>query len=297
MPHLIIGDTFTFIYQPDPESKYMGKVWQNKTELFLGDAISKLEEMYPDIPTDDAAYLEYLQNDIFSTSPKTLWDLKEGSSALCNFNKIVDKHGLIKGAQYLDLSIKDVDDIRLYYRVNSYQYPDSFFDGFDPDILNENAVVFHDLDTITKILIAALYYYTLRNYKLVRCKHCGKWFATKSQKNEYCGRTSPCYNLVVCGKKVLGSKRTCNDAVGIIKQRLADRKKQIYNKWYLEDIDTDRIDELNRKYQFFSSAIKESPTVENITDCMEYLYSDSMPKQERPNRRKSNAEKRRLMGT
>ena len=44
------------------------------------------------------------------------------------------------------------------------------------------------------------------------------------------------------------------------------------------------------------SNILKKPTVENIVEYHKYLYSDEMPKQERPNRRKSNAEKRRLMG-
>ena len=42
--------------------------------------------------------------------------------------------------------------------------------------------------------------------------------------------------------------------------------------------------------------LKKAPNKENILVLHRYLYSDEMPKQERPNRRKSNAEKRRLMG-
>ena len=129
----------------------------------------------------------------------------------------------------------------------------------------------------------------------MRCKHCGKWFATKTLKEEYCDGISPCYGLIVEGKKVLGSERTCKDAVGIIKQRLADRKKQIYNKWYAEGFE-DECFELNERFYKYKTAIKENPTVENITACMIYLYSHRMPAQERPNRRKSNAERRRLLG-
>ena len=102
--------------------------------------------------------------------------------------------------------------------------------------------------------------------------------------------------MTVNGKKILNAKHTCKDAVRIIRQRFADRKKQIYNKWYIDGLE-DECRELLNKYYQLSNTIKNEPTVDNIVACMEYLYSDDMPKQERPNRRKSNAEKRKLMGT
>lgn len=259
--------------------------FRNSTLHFWGNALAMLENTFPSNNYEKpefwvANFVKAVNDD---QKPQMIWGMQEFGNALYSMYTFIDGRSTIK------ITREDIEHLRITHNMTASFLPTNLAD------ISEG-MRFDNLSTVTQVLIAILYYYEYHGYSLVKCKHCGKWFATKSQKNEYCGRTSPCYNLVVCGKKVLGSKRTCNDAVGIIKQRLADRKKQIYNKWYLEDVDTDRIDELIRKYHFFSSAIRESPTVENITACMEYLYSDSMPKQERPNRRKSNAERRRLMG-
>lgn len=272
MPHLIIGDTFTIIYQPNPDSKFTGKGYWYKTGLFLGDAISELEKAYPDIPNDPAEYIEYLESDIFGDKPKTIWGLTEGCSALCNFNKIVEKYGNADKNPYLDLSVEDVDDIRLYYRVNTYQYHDSFFDGFDgSDIINENAVVFLDLDNITKILIAALYYYTLHGYNIARCKHCGKWFATKTLKVEYCQRVSPCFGTIFQGKKEI----SCEQAVRNIRQNcrrlknVIDIKAQAPISAQLGD--KDFLWEFDGKCSSLNQAQKDNPTVENLTAYYTFL--------------------------
>lgn len=262
--------------------------WTIKTTRFFGVVYAALEKDFPNFDCSKMGdiVINRISNELAGKQPEKrayLFDCEEYGISLYNLLMFID------GQTVLSPTLKDIEDLRMVHRMTTSYLPIS--------VDEPGSMRFEKLRNATQVMIAALYYYAYNEYKLARCKHCGRWFATKTLKEEYCDNTSPCYGMVVAGKKVLGSDRTCKDAVGIIKQRLADRKKQIYNKWYLEDIDTDRIDELNRKYQFYSSAIKESPTVSNITACMEYLYSDSMPKQERPNRRKSNAEKRRLMGT
>lgn len=268
MPNLIIGANYAFVYQPDSDCKYTGRSWMYKTELFLGDAIALLEEKYPDIPTDDASYLRYLENDIFGASPKTLWGLKEGCSVLRNFDRIVDKYEVAAATPYLELSIKDADNIRLYYRVNSHQYHDSFFDGYaNEDFVNENAVAFLELDTITKVLMAALYYYTLNGYKLVRCKHCGKWFATKTLKEQYCKRTSPCFGDVITGKTPL----PCEQAVRNIKQKQSRRHKNVYSYLDISAKDQEDIEYFKMESKKLKEAITHSPSVENFKKYEDFL--------------------------
>ena len=262
--------------------------WTVKTTRFFGVVYESLEHNFPNFdPAQMGNMIAFhVCNKLAEKKiekPTYLFHCEEIGTSLYDLTMFID------GKKVLSPTLQDIEELRISHRMTTNYLPVSIED--------KDSMRFANLKTVTHVMIAALYYYAYNEYKLARCKHCGRWFATKTLKEEYCDGISPCYGLTVAGKKVLGSERTCKDAVGIIKQRLADRKKQIYNKCYLEDIDTDRIDELNRKYQFYSSAIKESPTVSNITACMEYLYSDSMPKQERPNRRKSNAEKRRLMGT
>ena len=260
-------------------------VFRNSTLHFWGNALAMLENAFPasdhEKPEFWVANLVKAAND--DQKATMIWGMQEFGNALYSMYTFIDGRNIIK------ITREDIERLRITHNMTANFLPTNLAD------ISEG-MRFDNLSNVTQVLIAILYYYEYHGYSLAKCKHCGKWFATKSQKNEYCGRTSPCYNLVVCGKKVLGSKRTCNEAVGIIKQRLADRKKQIYNKWYAEGLE-DECFELNERFYEYKTEIKENPTVETITACMEYLYSDRMPKQERPNRRKSNAERRRLLGT
>lgn len=157
--------------------------------------------------------------------------------------------------------------------------------------------IFYEYEStdIKDIIFSTIHFALSDGYKLVKCKHCERWFFTQTLKEEFCKRNSPCSDISIDGKKLLGKEQPCRIAVDTIKKRLQDRKKAIYNKWYMEG-DEENCEALNEIYQKHKKAITQNPTVENIVNLHRYLYSDEMPKQERPNRRKSNAEKRRLMG-
>ena len=273
-------------------TKTYGK-WTVKTSCFFGVVYAALERDFPNFDCSEMGNIivnrinnefKRLNNQPEAKQEKSayLFHCEEYGVSLYNLLMFID------GQKVLSPTLKDIEDLRMVHRMTTSYLPVS--------IDKPGSMRFEGLKTVTQVMIAALYYYAYNEYKLTRCKHCGKWFATKTLKEEYCDNTSPCYGLIVAGKKVLGSKRTCKDAVGIIKQRLADRKKQIYDKWYAEGLEEECF-ELNERFYQYKAAIKENPTVENITACMEYLYSDSMPKQERPNRRKSNAYMRGLLGT
>lgn len=265
--------------------------WTIKTSLFFGTVYAALEKDFPNFDCSQMGNIvvNRIRNEfnrlngqpVAEEKSAYLFHCEEYGVTLYNLLMFID------GQKVLSPTLKDIEDLRMVHRMTTSYLPIS--------IDEPGSMRFEGLKTVTHVMIASLYYYAYNEYKLVRCKHCGKWFATKTLKEEYCDGISPCYGLIVEGKKVLGSERTCKDAVGIIKQRLADRKKQIYNKWYAEGFE-DECFELNERFYKYKTAIKENPTVENITACMIYLYSHRMPAQERPNRRKSNAERRRLLG-
>lgn len=175
--------------------------------------------------------------------------------------------------------------------------------------------IFYEYEStdIKDIIFSTIHFALSDGYKLVKCKHCERWFFTQTLKEEYCKRLSPCFDLVICNTKVLREKVSCGKAVDTIKRRFRDRKKTIYDKWrncsdncplfddcskcpYEDCVFEQKCDELCKAHKQNMSNILKKPTVENIVEYHKYLYSDEMPKQERPNRRKSNAEKRRLMG-
>ena len=157
--------------------------------------------------------------------------------------------------------------------------------------------IFYEYEStdIKDIIFSTIHFALSDGYKLVKCKHCERWFFTQTLKEEYCKRLSPCFDMVDCDTKVLREKASCGKAIDTIKRRFRDRKKAIYNKWYIEG-DDEACENLNRTYKRLMDNLKKAPNKENILILHRYLYSDEMPKQERPNRRKSNAEKRRLMG-
>ena len=272
-------------------TKTHGK-WTIDTSRFFGVVYATLERDFPNFDCSELGNIivRRMHNEFKRLNNQPVTD-QDKSTYLFHCEEygvsLYDLLMFIDGQKVLSPTLKDIEDLRMLHRMTTSYLPIS--------IDEPGSMRFEGLKTVTHVMIASLYYYAYNEYKLVRCKHCGKWFATKTLKEEYCDGISPCYGLIVEGKKVLGSERTCKDAVGIIKQRLADRKKQIYNKWYAEGFE-DECFELNERFYKYKTAIKENPTVENITACMIYLYSHRMPAQERPNRRKSNAERRRLLG-
>lgn len=284
MADLIIGDLYAVVsYDGD-------KVDVCRTDLFFGNVIYLLEKNYPKMMENREYWRNYMNDDLFNHNSFKinfkLWGMSEGYSALSNMYDFLQYDDGIK------LSFRAVEELRLKHQFESYQYYNVNNDD-NYISLNQKSYIFKSLNTITQVLCAALYYYSLNGLKLQRCKHCEKWFATKNLKQEYCNRKSPCFDLVVCDKKVLEVNSSCVKAVDTIKTRFKDRKKQIYNKWYIEGYE-EAYKNLNKTFKHLMDILKKAPNEENILMIHRYLYSDEMPKQERPNRRKSNAQKRLL---
>lgn len=178
---------------------------------------------------------------------------------------------------------------KLYEVLNNRFFP------LKIDSKTEKIFYGYESTDIKDIIFSTIHFALSDGYKLVKCKHCERWFFTQTLKEEYCKRLSPCFDMVDCDTKVLREKASCVKAIDTIKRRFRDRKKTIYNKWYIEG-DDEACESLNKTYKYLMNNLKKAPNKENILVLHRYLYSDEMPKQERPNRRKSNAEKRRLMG-
>lgn len=256
--------------------------FKNITINFFGNALSMLEKEFPNAGNDHAVVINNLTKVISGAEqPKKIWGINEHGGSL---HFIYD---FIEGRDVIRLSYKDVEELRISCFMTTSPLPKSI-------INRDEGLCFSGLKSVKEVLIAILYYYAYNGYKLARCKHCRKWFATKTFKEEYCKRISPCYELTVCGEKILRDKTPCLEAVEKIKQRFKDRKKQIYNKW---DINGEGdCEELNKNFKEYMERIKVSPTVENICECQKYLYSENMPK--KGERRKgTNSFKRGLLGT
>lgn len=213
----------------------------------------------------------------------------------------------------LDFLSVFANEKRININQKLYEVLNNRFFPLKIDSKTEKIFYGYESTDIKDIIFSTIHFALSDGYKLVKCKHCERWFFTQTLKEEYCKRLSPCSKLEVDGKKILGAEQPCKIAVDTIKSRFQDRKKTIYNKWrncsekcplfddclncpYKECVFEKKCNELCEIHKQNMSKIRKSPTVANIIEYHRYLYSDDMPKQERQNRRKSNAEKRRLMG-
>lgn len=195
----------------------------------------------------------------------------------------------------LDFLSVFANEKRININQKLYEVLNNRFFPLKIDSKTEKVFYGYESTDIKDIIFSTIHFALSDGYKLVKCKHCERWFFTQTLKEEYCKRLSPCFDIVDCDTKVLREKASCGKAIDTIKRRFRDRKKAIYNKWYIEG-DDEACENLNRTYKRLMDNLKKAPNKENILILHRYLYSDEMPKQERPNRRKSNAEKRRLMG-
>lgn len=209
----------------------------------------------------------------------------------------------------LDFLSVFANEKRININQKLYEVLNNRFFPLKIDSKTEKIFYGYESTDIKDIIFSTIHFALSDGYKLVKCKHCERWFFTQTLKEEFCKRKSPCSDLEVDGKKLLGKEQPCKIAVDTIKKRLQGRKKSIYDKWkngnfvceykceecpYSDCIvDDERCHRLCENYKRLRKNINSSPTVDNIIKLHRYLYSDEMPKQERPNRRKSNEEKRR----
>lgn len=270
--HIMIKDESIYIC-PNGEKTYL--VYPLTT--FIGDRVFEREQ-YDDAHPDALIYVNGVLDTIVDDDFQPNFNTYDSYWAVALLKEFLIATNNLQSAD----TMKQLERMRISNDVSLYC---SNKDG---------AFVYHDCETMRGVLFSIVHFLILNGYKFAYCKHCGKLFATKSLKEQYCKRISPCYNMVVAGKKILSSELTCEQAVRCITQKFRDRKKCIYNNWYVNR-DEYFCEILNYECSAHVNAIKAAPTVENICKYQEYLYSDSMPKQERPNRR-SNSYMRGVIG-
>ncbi len=190
MVNLIIGDTYAEVSWNDKPDIY-------RTEFLFGDVLAILEKHYPKMLENREYWRNYMNDDIFNHNSFninfSLWGMREGYSALSNM------YDFLLYGDGITLSFKDVEDLRLKYKFESHQC--YIVDNDDTFIAqNKSSYIFNNLNTITQVLCAVLYYYALNDYKLRKCALCGKWFATPTLKEHYCKRKSNIekYSHITC---------------------------------------------------------------------------------------------------
>ena len=159
------------------------------------------------------------------------------------------------------LSIKELEKTR--YKFN-------LFTALTPTV--ENHYQYRELHNISEVLFAILNYYALSDYKLKRCKHCKKWFATKSLKNEYCHRKSPLLNKIYKSNK--GDEKTdCHSTVKAILKKIREQHKKNYDRLYKYSSFQEDFNNYINQYYDLSALANQQPTKENLTNLYNFVYS------------------------
>ena len=163
------------------------------------------------------------------------------------------------GREKVDCTLKDIEKMRIMYGINISNFPLSITD-FD------KGMKFQNISTVLDVAYALLYYYAHNDYKLVKCEHCGRWFATTTFKIKYCPRKStfPGYTHLNCEQAVRNIMQNC----GRIKNRIdikaaATPSAQLRINPFVDEF-------FNQCEPLYLSA-KDKPTVENLSKYHAFL--------------------------
>ncbi len=243
--------------------------WTLKTVEFFGNVYATLEDDLPDYNDEESAIIvikHLIKHGLHIEGIDDKWadDLTE--THLFGFNEfgttLYYLRKFINGRDTLILTWKDIEKLRIEHNMEATYLPVS--------IIDDDGMRFNELNSPFQVVIAVLYYYVYNDYKLVKCSHCGKWFATKTLKEKYCKRISPCFGDIITGKTPL----PCEQAVRNIKQKQRVRYEAIYKSfWNYNSLKADEQKYFMNKSYEMREAINQAPTVENFKRYEDFLNS------------------------
>lgn len=174
-------------------------------------------------------------------------------------------------------------------RVGSSKYipyvpfPDTDIDIFS---IKDNFQYRYICNTIYDMIYAVFHYLALHNYKIAKCRHCGRQFMTTNLRNTLCiDRKTPYTYITPNGEKKYSLEdKCCRDAVGTIKSRFRQRRKvvgQSYDDYYDSD-HTEKRKQFENKASEYVKDIRISPSEYNLKEYEKFLFTDNhIPKEER----------------
>ena len=226
----------------------------NSLNCAFGDVLSMLEETFPDkIFRHPEGVVKHFK-DMFNGNDKSenIWGWSINGTIL------VSIYDVLSDAENLTLTLHDMEELRIKHFTTLSYLP--------INITNiDDGIKFENLEKPFHLIYGLLYYYAYYNLKLVKCQHCGRWFATTSFKNKYCPRKSTFNGY---------THLNCEQAVRNIKQELARKKKRIYNKLvsygFVYDGESPSNQFLNDCFEY-KSKIDNKSSVENLSEYWDFL--------------------------
>ena len=230
------------------------------TNCAFGNVVAMLEGEFP---AENYEEVGYLTNTIINQlvgkgKSKTIWGISESGTIMHTI------YSFLSGKDKINLTLKDMEEMRILHGLNINYLPIN-------RINIDDGIEFKNIKSIKEVIYSLLYYYAYNNLKLVKCEHCGRWFATTTLKNKYCPRKSTFSGY---------TQHNCEQAVRNISQELQREKKRIYNAMttYTTNYGNEEINNFLDKCSAFRDKIKNRASVENLSEYWEFLknYKDGV---------------------
>ena len=212
------------------------------------------EELSLSQPADIGAFtVEEVLNDITGQGKSVnIWGLDIQPIHLQIIYDFLSKGDKIK------FSLTDIEKLRLTYHITKSYFPIGI------DI--EEGIKFENIETIQEVFYGLLYYYAFNNLKLVKCEHCGRWFATTTLKQKYCTRNSlyEGYTHLTCYNAVENILKQCRR----VRTRISDKIRKSCN-------DTSFYNSNLSRFEFdcdeYTRAISNRASIENLKQYYDFL--------------------------
>ncbi len=185
---------------------------------------------------------------------KNVFGMKMSSSCACSIISFADS---FDGKDKISLSLQDVEVWRVRHHVNKAVTPGNWL-----DVSYKEGLSIYNLTSNYEIIYGFLYYYAFNGLKLVKCEHCGRWFATDSLKNKYCTRNSPIerYSHLKCEQAVQNIRQQC----GRMRNRIDAKARQTRNGEAFQDWFWKQCNKRNEE-------IRKTASAESLTEYLTFL--------------------------
>ena len=245
--------------------------WQFETTEFFGIIYAWLEKDFQGLTQDKLAaniitHVEKGARGEKEENQITVFGRLELGESYYELQSLIsDKQVFNDGRYSITISLKDVEEMRLNNKMTASYLPVS--------IIEERGMSFTNLKSQVEVLIAVLFYYAFHGYKLTQCRHCGRWFATKTLKTDYCSRKSPFPGY---------ERYTCKEAVKAVKDMLEKKRISEYERLRQK---ADEYGKLSSHYTTFTDfcltcneykeKLKQGAAVGLLQEYKEYLFDSA----------------------
>ena len=243
------------------DGAYVLGAWQDA----LGNIIAALESSFPELSQlTSEEYRETvidriggnLSGDSTLNQAVNIWGMDISADIAWNLIHIeTDLDKSEKGG--IILSLQFVENWRVRHFVSVDMQPLSLV-----NVDYSKGVNIWNVQSLYDIVYGLLYVYAFNGLKLVKCRHCEKWFATDTLKAQFCTRKSPVARY---------THLACEQAVRNIRQQCTRQRNRIVTKARSTNAHNHFEDDFIREDEPLQERQQKFPTAANLSEYMQFL--------------------------